>query len=150
MLTGATVISAELGMLLKETTLNQLGRADKVICTGENSTIIGGKGDKTCIENRIAHIRNLFGMAEFDYDKIKLSERLSKLLGGIAVIKVGAPTEVEMQEKKLRIEDAVHAIEAAKKKVLCRAALWHSYRPQRKYLLLKKVKMKVKTWDVRW
>lgn len=114
-LTGATVISAELGMLLKETTLNQLGRADKVICTGENSTIIGGKGDKTCIENRIVYIRNLLGMAEFDYDKMKLSERLSKLLGGIAVIKVGAPTEVEMQEKKLRIEDAVHAIEAAKK-----------------------------------
>lgn len=114
-LTGATVISAELGMLLKETTLNQLGRADKVICTGENSTIIGGKGDKTRIENRIAHIRNLLGTAEFDYDKMKLSERLSKLLGGIAVIKVGAPTEVEMQEKKLRIEDAEHAIEAAKK-----------------------------------
>ena len=114
-LTGATVISAELGMLLKETTLNQLGRADKVICTGENSTIIGGKGDKTRIENRIDHIRNLLGTAEFDYDKMKLSERLSKLLGGIAVIKVGAPTEVEMQEKKLRIEDAVHAIEAAKK-----------------------------------
>lgn len=61
------------------------------------------------------YIRNLLGMAEFDYDKMKLSERLSKLLGGIAVIKVGAPTEVEMQEKKLRIEDAVHAIEAAKK-----------------------------------
>lgn len=114
-LTGGTVVSTELGMLLRDINLSQLGRADKVVCTGEKSTIIGGRGDKNRIASRVAHVRDLLSMAEYDYDKMKLNERLSKLLGGIAVIKVGAPTEVEMQEKKLRIEDAVNAIEAAKK-----------------------------------
>lgn len=113
-LTGGKVISKELGMQLADTTLSHLGRADKVICTHETSTIIGGKGKPECIASRISQVRDALSLAEFDYDRLKLSERLSKLQGGIAVIKVGAPTEVEMQEKKLRIEDAVHAIEAAR------------------------------------
>lgn len=113
-LTGGKVISKELGMQLADTTLSHLGRADKVVCTHETSTIIGGKGKPECIASRISQIREALALAEYDYDRLKLSERLSKLQGGIAVIKVGAPTEVEMQEKKLRIEDAVHSIEAAK------------------------------------
>lgn len=114
-LTGGTVISEELGMRLRDTVLAQLGQADKVVCTHETSTIIGGKGEHTHIEARIRQVREALAAVEFDYDRLKLSQRLSKLQGGIAVIKVGAPTEVEMQEKKLRIEDAVHAIEAARK-----------------------------------
>lgn len=115
-LTGGTVISGELGMQLRDTTLLQLGQADKVVCTHETSTIIGGKGKAERIASRIRQVRDALALAEFDYDRLKLSERLSKLQGGIGVIKVGAPTEVEMQEKKLRIEDAVHAIEAGRKK----------------------------------
>lgn len=114
-LTGGTVISGELGMRLSDTRLEQLGRADKVVCTHETSTIIGGKGEEKRIQSRIHQVQDALALAEFDYDRLKLSERLSKLQGGIALIKVGAPTEVEMQEKKLRIEDAVHAVEAAKK-----------------------------------
>jgi len=111
--TGATVISKELGMILPDTTLDKLGSAEKVICSKDNTVIIGGRGDKDMIADRIAHVRDELELADFDYDKLKLEERLSRLNGGIGIIRVGAPTDVEQEEKKLRIEDAVHATRAA-------------------------------------
>jgi chaperonin GroEL len=113
--TGATVISKELGMNLRNTTLEMLGSADKVVCTSENSVIIGGKGKSEDINERIAHVKDELSLASFDYDILKLNERISRLAGGVGIVKVGAPTEVEMQEKKLRIEDALHATRAAVK-----------------------------------
>ena len=114
-LTGGTFVTEELGMLLKDTTLDMLGRCDKVVCTAENSVIIGGKGDKAAIEKRITHVKEELALAEFDYDIMRLKERLSRLSGGVGIMHVGAPTEVEQQEKKLRIEDALNATQAAKK-----------------------------------
>lgn len=111
--TGGTVVSGELGMPLHKVGLEQLGRADRVVCTSGNTVIIGGKGDPEEIQRRIAHVKDELALAEFDYDKLKLEERLSRLSGGVGVMKVGAPTEVELQEKKLRIEDALHATRAA-------------------------------------
>lgn len=111
--TGGTVVSGELGMPLRKVGLEQLGRADRVVCTSGNTVIIGGKGDPAEIQRRIAHVKDELALAEFDYDKLKLEERLSRLSGGVGVMKVGAPTEVELQEKKLRIEDALHATRAA-------------------------------------
>lgn len=111
--TGGTVVSEELGMPLRKAGLAQLGRADRVVCTSGNTVIIGGKGDQEEIQRRIAHVKDELALAEFDYDKLKLEERLSRLSGGVGVMKVGAPTEVEMQEKKLRVEDALHATRAA-------------------------------------
>ncbi len=113
--TGGTVVSGELGMPLRKAGLEQLGQADRVVCTSGNTVIIGGKGDPGEIQRRIAHVKDELALAEFDYDKLKLEERLSRLSGGVGVMKVGAPTEVEMQEKKLRIEDALHATRAAVK-----------------------------------
>ena len=112
-LTGGQVISEELGYDLKTADISMLGRANQIKVTKENTTIVGGKGDKDKIADRVAQIRNQIGVTTSDYDKEKLQERLAKLAGGVAVIKVGAATETEMKEKKLRIEDALNATRAA-------------------------------------
>src|SRR3989449_9728627 len=112
-LTGGTVISEELGLKLENATLKDLGRAKKVEAGKENTTIIDGAGDKKQIEARVKQIRVQIEEATSDYDKEKLQERVAKLAGGVAVIKVGAATEVEMKEKKARVEDALHATRAA-------------------------------------
>ncbi len=112
-LTGGQVISEELGYDLKTADVSMLGRANQIKVTKENTTIVGGKGDKGKIADRVAQIRNQIGLTTSDYDKEKLQERLAKLAGGVAVIKVGAATETEMKEKKLRIEDALNATRAA-------------------------------------
>ena len=112
-LTGGTVISSDLGYELKDATLQMLGHARQVKVTKENTTIVGGAGDKEAIHNRVAQIRNQIEASTSDFDREKLQERLAKLAGGVAVIKVGAATETEMKEKKLRIEDALNATKAA-------------------------------------
>ena len=112
-LTGGTVISEELGRKLETATIEDLGRADKVSSDKENTTIIGGKGKKNAIEGRIKEIRAEIDKSTSDYDKEKLQERLAKLSGGVAIIKVGAATETEMKEKKHRVEDALSAARAA-------------------------------------
>ena len=112
-LTGGEVISEELGLELKDTTMEQLGRARQVKITKENTIIVDGAGDKADIKHRVAQIRNQIAVTTSDFDKEKLQERLAKLAGGVAVIKVGAATEIEMKEKKLRIEDALAATKAA-------------------------------------
>lgn len=112
-LTGGTFISSELGFDLKEATLGMLGRASTVKVNKETTTIVGGAGEKFKIENRIAQLKNMIEDSSSDFDKEKLSERLAKLSGGVAVVKVGAATEVEMKERKLRIEDALNATKAA-------------------------------------
>ena len=112
-LTGGTVISSDLGLELKETTLAMLGKAKQVKITKENTIIVGGQGDSKAIKDRIASIRTAIEQSTSDFDKEKLQERLAKLAGGVAVIKVGAATEIEMKEKKLRIEDALNATRAA-------------------------------------
>ena len=112
-LTGGTVISADLGLELKETQLNMLGQARQVKVTKENTIIVDGAGDADAIKARIAQIKSQIEVTTSDYDREKLQERLAKLSGGVAVIKVGAATEVEMKEKKLRIEDALNATRAA-------------------------------------
>ena len=112
-LTGGQVISTDLGMELKDTTLAQLGRARQVKVTKETTTIVEGAGSKDDIQGRIAQIRAQIETTTSEYDKEKLQERLAKLAGGVAVIKVGAATETEMKEKKLRIEDALNATKAA-------------------------------------
>jgi chaperonin GroEL len=112
-LAGGTVISEELGLKLENATLKDLGRAKKVEAAKENTTIIDGAGDKKQIEARVKQIRVQIDEATSDYDKEKLQERVAKLAGGVAVIKVGAATEVEMKEKKARVEDALHATRAA-------------------------------------
>ena len=112
-LTGGQVISEELGYDLKTADISMLGRANQIKVTKENTTIVGGKGDKDKIADRVSQIRNQIGVTTSDYDKEKLQERLAKLAGGVAVIKVGAATETEMKEKKLRIEDALNATRAA-------------------------------------
>ncbi|MBV8030388.1 MAG: chaperonin GroEL [Betaproteobacteria bacterium] len=112
-LTGGTVISEELGLKLENATLKDLGKAKKVESGKENTTIIDGAGEKKQIEARVKQIRVQIEEATSDYDKEKLQERVAKLAGGVAVIKVGAATEVEMKEKKARVEDALHATRAA-------------------------------------
>ena len=112
-LTGGQVISSELGLELKDTTLDQLGHARQVKVDKENTIIVDGYGDKDAIEGRVAQIRAQIETSTSDFDKEKLHERLAKLAGGVAVIKVGAATEIEMKEKKLRIEDALAATKAA-------------------------------------
>jgi chaperonin GroEL len=112
-LTGGTVISDEVGLSLEKATLNDLGRAKKVVAEKENTTIIDGAGKSTEIKGRIEQIRRQVEEATSDYDKEKLQERVAKLSGGVAVIKVGAATEIEMKEKKARLEDALHATRAA-------------------------------------
>lgn len=112
-LTGGTVVSEELGYELKDATVDMLGRARQVKVTKEYTTIVDGMGDKEAVSNRVAQIRAQMAEMTSDFDKEKLQERLAKLSGGVAVIKVGAATEVEMKEKKLRIEDALNAAKAA-------------------------------------
>jgi chaperonin GroEL len=112
-LTGGTVISEETGRKLETATLQDLGKADKVVADKENTTIIGGKGKKSAVEGRINEIRAEIEKSTSDYDKEKLQERLAKLSGGVAIIRVGAATETEMKEKKHRVEDALSAARAA-------------------------------------
>ena len=112
-LTGGTVVSEEVGLELKTATIDMLGRARQVKVTKENTTIVDGAGDATAIKDRVAQIRSQIANTTSDYDKEKLQERLAKMAGGVAVIKVGAATETEMKEKKLRIEDALSATRAA-------------------------------------
>jgi chaperonin GroEL len=112
-LTGGTVIAEELGLKLENASLKDLGRAKRVEVAKEDTTIIDGAGEKAAIEARVKNIRKQIEEATSDYDKEKLQERVAKLAGGVAVIKVGAATEVEMKEKKARVEDALHATRAA-------------------------------------
>lgn len=112
-LTGATVISEDTGRKLESVTVEDLGRADRVIATKEEAVIVGGKGDKKNIDARVAQIRQQVTASDSEFDKEKFEERLAKLTGGVAVINVGAATEVELKEKKHRVEDAVQATKAA-------------------------------------
>ena len=112
-LTGGTVITSTVGLSLDKATLEQLGSAKKIEITKENTTIIDGAGDAEAIENRVKNIRTQIEAATSDYDREKLQERVAKLAGGVALIKVGAASEVEMKEKKARVEDALHATRAA-------------------------------------
>jgi len=112
-LTGGTVIAEETGRKLETATLQDLGRAEKIVSDKENTTIVGGKGKKSDIEGRIKEIRSEIDKSTSDYDKEKLQERLAKLSGGVAIIRVGAATETEMKEKKHRVEDALSAARAA-------------------------------------
>ncbi len=112
-LTGGEVISSDLGLELKDTTVNQLGRARQIKITKENTIIVDGAGDTDAIKSRVAQIKTAIETTTSDFDREKLQERLAKLAGGVAVIKVGVATETEMKEKKLRIEDALNATKAA-------------------------------------
>ena len=112
-LTGGKVISEEIGLSLKDTQLSDLGQADKIQCRKDSTIILGGHGDPEEIKGRVAQIRQQIEETTSDYDREKLQERLAKLAGGVAVIRVGAATEVEMKEKKMRIEDALSATKAA-------------------------------------
>jgi chaperonin GroEL len=112
-LTGATVVSEELGRKIESATLADLGRAEKVVVTKDDTTIIGGKGDSAKIKGRIEQIRVEIDKSTSDYDTEKLQERLAKLSGGVAIIRVGAATETELKEKKHRVEDALSATRAA-------------------------------------
>ena len=112
-LTGGTVIAEEVGLTLEKATLNDLGQAKRIEIGKENTTIIDGAGNASTIEGRVKQIRAQIDEATSDYDKEKLQERVAKLAGGVALIKVGAATEVEMKEKKARVEDALHATRAA-------------------------------------
>ncbi len=112
-LTGGKVIAEELGIKLENVTLNDLGRAKRIVVDKDNTTIVDGAGKKADIEGRIKQIRAQIDETTSDYDREKLQERLAKLVGGVAVIRVGAATEVEMKEKKARVEDALHATRAA-------------------------------------
>jgi chaperonin GroEL len=112
-LTGSTLITEETGYKLENASIEHLGHAKAVVSTKESTTIIGGGGEKHLIEGRVNELRNQIEVTKSDYDKEKIAERIAKLAGGIAVIKVGAASEVEMKEKKLRIEDALNATKAA-------------------------------------
>ncbi len=112
-LTGGTVISEEVGLSLEKATVKDLGRAKKIVVSKENSTLIDGAGDADAIQSRIKQIKAQIEETSSDYDREKLQERVAKLAGGVAVIKVGASTEIEMKEKKARVEDALHATRAA-------------------------------------
>ena len=112
-LTGGVVISEDMGRKLESVTIEDLGRADRVVSDKDNTIIVGGKGAKAAIDGRIKQIRNEVSTTDSDFDKEKLEERLAKLTGGVAVINVGAATEIELKEKKERVDDAVHATKAA-------------------------------------
>ena len=112
-LTGGTVISEEVGLSLEGATLEDLGQAKRISVTKENTTIVDGAGDSDDIEARVKQIRTQIEETSSDYDREKLQERVAKLAGGVAVIKVGAGSEVEMKEKKARVEDALHSTRAA-------------------------------------
>jgi chaperonin GroEL len=112
-LTGGTVITEELGLSLDKTTLNELGQAGRVVIDKDNTVIVDGRGDSSAVEARVAEIKVQIENTTSEYDKEKLQERLAKLSGGVAVIKVGAATETEMKEKKDRVDDALSATKAA-------------------------------------
>ena len=112
-LTGGNVISEDMGRKLESVTIEDLGRADRVVSDKDNTIIIGGKGTKSAIDGRIKQIKNEIESSDSDFDREKLEERLAKLTGGVAVINVGAATEIELKEKKERVDDAVHATKAA-------------------------------------
>ena len=112
-LTGGQVIAKDAGMKIADTTLEMLGRAERIVITDDDTTIVSGKGDKKAIEGRINQIKKQIETTDSDYDKEKLQERMAKLAGGVAIIKVGAPTETELEEKKHRMEDALEATKAA-------------------------------------
>src|SRR3954465_4758100 len=112
-LTGGRAITEDLGIKLENLTLDDLGRAKKITIDKDNTTIIEGAGTKPAIEGRVKQLRGQIDDTTSDYDREKLQERLAKLVGGVAVIKVGAATETEMKEKKARVEDAMHATKAA-------------------------------------
>lgn len=112
-LTGGEVISEEVGLSLDKVELSQLGSAQRIVITKDNTTVVNGKGEKQAISDRVEQIRNELSHTTSDYDKEKLQERIAKLAGGVAVIKVGAATEVEMKEKKDLVDDAFHATRAA-------------------------------------
>jgi chaperonin GroEL len=112
-LTGGRVIAEELGIKLENVTVNDLGRAKRIVIDKDNTTVVDGAGKKADIEGRIKQIRAQIEETTSDYDREKLQERLAKLVGGVAVIRVGAATETEMKEKKARVEDALHATRAA-------------------------------------
>ncbi|MER2118485.1 MAG: chaperonin GroEL, partial [Enterococcus casseliflavus] len=112
-LTGGTVITEDLGLELKDATIDNLGQASKVVVDKDNTTIVEGAGEKEAIDARVQLIKNQIADTTSDFDREKLQERLAKLAGGVAVIKVGAPTETELKELKLRIEDALNATRAA-------------------------------------
>ncbi len=112
-LTGGKVIAKDAGMKIEDATLDMLGRAERVVVSDDDTTIIGGKGEKVAIEGRINQIKKQIETTDSDYDKEKLQERMAKLAGGVAIIKVGAPTETELEEKKHRMEDALEATKAA-------------------------------------
>jgi chaperonin GroEL len=112
-LTGGTMISEDLGIKLENVTINDLGRAKKITVDKENTTIVEGAGDPEKIKGRVKQIKTQIEETTSDYDREKLQERLAKIVGGVAVINVGAATEVEMKEKKARVEDALHATRAA-------------------------------------
>ncbi len=112
-LTGGRVISEEVGLKLENTDMDDLGQARKVVATKDDTTIVEGKGDEKNIKSKVEQIKKEIEMSDSDFDKEKLQERLAKLAGGVAVIKVGAATETEMKEKKDRIEDALNATRAA-------------------------------------
>jgi chaperonin GroEL len=112
-ITGGTLITDELGLSLEKVTLNQLGKAEKIVIDKDTTTIINGDGKSEDIKARIELIKNQIEKSTSDYDKEKLQERLSKLAGGVAILYIGATTEVEMKEKKDRVDDALHATRAA-------------------------------------
>ena len=112
-LTGGQLVSEELGLKLEDATLEQLGRAKRIVIDKDNTTLIGGGGDRKAIEGRMAQIRHEIEKATSDYDKEKLEERLAKLSGGVAVIRVGAPAEAEMKAKKEALDDAISSTKAA-------------------------------------
>ena len=111
--TGATLITEELGIKLEDTTIDMLGKAEKVISSKDNTVIVSGKGNPDEIEARVNQIKGQLSQTTSDYDREKLAERLAKLVGGVAVIQVGAATEMEMKNKKYKIEDALNATRAA-------------------------------------
>ena len=127
-LTGGQVISEELGMELKDTTMDKLGRAKSVKVQKENTVIVDGMGDKNAIADRVAQIKAQIEETTSDFDREKLQERLAKLAGGVAVIRVGAATETEMKEAKLRMEDALNATRAAVEEgiISCGGSAWET------------------------
>ena len=139
-LTGGQVISEELGLELKDTTMAQLGRAKSVKVQKENTVIVDGMGDKAALEARIGQIKAQIEETTSDFDKEKLQERLAKLAGGVAVIRVGAATETEMKEAKLRMEDALNATRAcSRRRNHCRWWIRHTSMHQKKLPNLQKL-----------
>jgi chaperonin GroEL len=128
-LTGGQAISEDLGIKLENVTLAMLGRAKKVTIEKENTTIVSGAGKKADIEARIHQIKAQIEETTSDYDREKLQERLAKLAGGVAVIRVGGATEIEVKERKDRVDDAMHATRARLRKASCRAAAWRCCAP---------------------